>query len=98
MLQSILLRQCYSRQKQKEECYRASCSEEKAPVLRYEKCMCKALPGRDKKPLAALAKGFERAPLSTVQDTTDVNAFKDVMRGRCKSVPTIIGLGYITYT
>ena len=62
--------------------------------LRRGRCTCKAPPGMRKKPLGQLATYFSRTPLSTMQDTTDVSAFQDVMRDRCKELPTKIVLAY----
>ncbi len=62
--------------------------------LRYDKCTCKAPPGMRVKPVNALAKRFLYTPLNTVQDTTDVSAWQDLMRDRCKALPTSAILGY----
>jgi len=56
--------------------------------LRCDKCGCKAPPGLKKKPLQELAKRFLATPLSTVEDTTDVSVFQELMQDRCKTLPT----------
>ena len=62
--------------------------------LRGDKCACRAPPGMRGAALTALAKRFVRTPLSTWQDTTDVSGFHNVLRDRCRNMPTSAVLCY----
>ena len=61
---------------------------------RYDLCQCRPPQGLNKKRLNALAKRFLETPLSTVGDTTDVSAWKDLMEDRSTELPTSALLGY----
>ena len=61
---------------------------------RYDLCQCKPPEGLNKERLDALAKRFLETPLSTVGDTTDVSAWKDLMQDRSTFLPTSVLLGY----
>ena len=62
--------------------------------LRYDKCTCKPPSGLLQRPLNQLAVHYKSTPLSTVDDTTDVNKFRELMHERCRSLPLWVVLLY----
>ena len=55
-------------------------------------CTCKPLPGMRTGCLSILAKRCVRTPLKTVEDTTDVSVFQEVLGGLCKKLPIALVL------
>ena len=59
---------------------------------RYDMCTCKPFPGMRTGCLSILAKRYVRTPLNTVEDTTDVSVFQEVLGGLCKKLPIALVL------
>ena len=54
---------------------------------RQDMCTCKPFPGIRRTRLSLLTKRYLHTALNTVEDTTDVSAFQEVMGNVCKKLP-----------